>query len=75
MIAKICLFFALFLLISSCQAASRNYNRDNSDEKNEEMLPWMLMMMQNGAGATATPGVCLVSMFSLGVVYLFSHYA
>ena len=74
MIAKICLLFALCLVIRTCQAASYN-SRDDNDDKNEEMLPWMFMMMQSSNGNMAVPGVCLISTFSLGVVYLFSQYA
>lgn len=79
MAGKLCLLFALFLLIGYSQAATyKQYNRnnDNNDDKNEEMLPYMFLMMQgNGATVTAAPGVCLLSLFGLGVVYLFSQYA
>ena len=76
MIGKVCLVCALFLLVGFCQAASKNYNNDEStDSRGDDTMPWMYLLMTGGAvSTTATPGGYLLSVLSLGAVYSFSHY-
>ena len=72
---ELCLFVALLLLISCCQGAGKNYNnnRERSDGRGgDESMPWMYLMMTNGVVSTAaTPGIYVLSMLSLGLVYYF----
>ncbi len=69
---KICLFFALFLIIGATQVASKAAKGEGKEISHEDLLPLMLLM-RNGAISMAAPGVCLLSMLSLGAVYLFSQ--
>ncbi len=69
----ICIF-ALLVFVSCCQAANLKSNK-NAKEFSDEMLPWLLFARNGAAVSVATSGVCLLSMLSVGAVYLFSQYA
>ncbi len=71
--SRIAILFALFLVIGYCQANS-NYvvsRGENEAKDREDLLPYLILM--NGANSVA-PSVCILSMLSLGVAYLFSRY-
>ena len=75
----ICLvLYALFVLVGSCwAAASKNYGTSEGKDGRgaNEVLPLVIYFLTNGAVITAaSAGVCLLSMLSAGVVYVFSQY-
>ena len=71
-------FFALVLLVVSCQATSEDdteLSEHNEGKGGDELLPLLFLLIQSGAPAMPTLGVCLLNLLSLGVIYLFSLYA